>query len=752
MKKPNWRLAPQTATTAAAFAIAVALAAPALHADDPCIISDGTDGTGINSGYCWGPLSRVEVDFAFDATTPVQMRIVGADTDATSAKMSFYITSAGETAFGFNYADDNTAFSGHYTEIAADTARHVIVADQKNKKAYYISQATGITNKMLTITGTPSTASALPLGLFGNTIGRGLTNSFTRSAKARIYRAKFYTDDVLVRDLIPLVKGGKPGFRDQVSGMFVTADCNTALAALSASAETPVEKDDGYVSTFGNNVDSSSGTTLYLDTGYIPNNETRVELDYALAANHYKDRLWALFGGHSSRKFFISVSSWRDLEWGTGTVQWQGFSPSQGLLTGNETGVRRTAILDMANIARPASIVTAGYTNCISANAGAAFEANGTSSLKISCDNDQANYAPLKIYGLKIYEGGSLLRDYAPTVRDGVPGLLDNVGSGGFIKSGVGRHALGWGGVMATVGITDAYLESDGTQGIDTGYTAKGSLTRIECDFAFTDCRKVDDNYQQRPFGQDYGDNLKYALYVNGSGQFVFGFGNTFINSHGPFTTADTVRHKAVIDGYRNRLHWITGNVTNNTYDISGDAHSNNGTWPMGIFATVTAQDASAWRNPSKIKLYSLRVYESDVLVHEYLPYCTNGVACLYDAVAEVALGDARGGNAFRLGGKGVDGAERWVVVPHDTKIRKGDAAKTLVAGAAGATSYRWTKNGEAIKGGENGELTVEWASGGATDIYAVTAVYDVYGTETMGSSVSAEVENLSEGTTIILR
>lgn len=71
---------------------------------------------------------------------------------------------------------------------------------------------------------------------------------------------------------------------------------------------------------------------------------------------------------------------------------------------------------------------------------------------------------------------------------------------------------------------------------------------------------------------------------------------------------------------------------------------------------------------------------------------------------------------------------------------------------ALGAKSYRWTKNGEPVAGGENGELPIAWATGGSTDIYAATAVYDVYGTETMGSPVTAEVENVQEATVLTFR
>lgn len=749
----------KTLTTATLAIAAIVFAPCASRAEDACIISDGTAQTGINSGYCWGPLSRVEVDFAFDATEPRQMRVIGADTTDTRAKMSCYINGSGQIAFGFNYTDSNEAFSGHNTGKAADTARHVIVADQKNRKAHYIDYETGVTNSTLDITGTPSVTSGIPLGLLGTAIAKGMTTRFkdnNNSAKARIYRARFFTDDVLVRDLVPLVKGGKPGFRDLVGGAFVTADGNASLAALSASPATPVEPDDGYVSTSGNDWNRNRDAARYLDTGYVPNDSTRVEFDYALADDYPQSGYesgssheWYLFSGKENGRFMVFYGQW-GIIFGAGT----NFMPLvDGKRTADETGVRRTAVIDMRNLAHPVAIVTGGFTNCVS-GAGAALSGfSGTQPLRIACNFDYSGFAPLKIYGLKIFEDGLLVRNYVPLVRDGVPGLLDTEGAGGFIASGRGRHALGWGGAIASDGATDAYLESDGTQGINTGYLMKGSRSRIECDFAFTDSTTNSTGttgYGQRVFGQDAGGNLRYSLYVNDSyGAFILGIGNTSFSETGPWTTANTKRYTAIIDGFRDRCYFVANGTTNSW---QGGAHSNNDTWPMGIFSTVTAQDASSWRNHAKVKLYSLRVYESGALVHEYLPYCADGVACLYDTVDKVALTDARGGNAFSLGGMGVDGAERWVKTPQDAKIRRNDTNRTLVAGAAGAKSYRWTRNGEPVEGGENGELAIEWTTGGSTDVYAATAVYDVYGTETTGNPVSAQVVNMREETVICFR
>ena len=65
----------------------------------------------------------------------------------------------------------------------------------------------------------------------------------------------------------------------------------------------------------------------------------------------------------------------------------------------------------------------------------------------------------------------------------------------------------------------------------------------------------------------------------------------------------------------------------------------------------------------------------------------------------------------------------------------------TLTASAAGATSYRWLKNGEPIEGGTNGTLTVNWRNpkNHPTDTYRAVAVFTINGVTT-NSEPSAEV------------
>ena len=351
----------------------------------------------------------------------------------------------------------------------------------------------------------------------------------------------------------------------------------------------------------------------------------------------------------------------------------------------------------------------------------------------------------LRLYGCRIFEADELVRDYIPYVMDGVAGLYDRENK--TFTGSANNAAFTYGGDITIR--QDAYVESNGTQGINLNYFMKGKESRVEADFAFTDVLPL----QARVFGQDSGGGLLMALYINGKGNINFGFGNTFINNHGPMGVADTKRHTAVIDGYHDRLYWITAGVTNNNYDISADAHGNNATWPMGVFATPDNQSATTWRNGAKMKLYSLRIYEKDVLKHEYLPYKDkNGKVGLYDTKAGGPLFDARNSaTPFTMSGRGVDGAEKWLAVPQNCSVVHGGSV-TLSANASGAQSYKWTKNGEAVEGGANGELTVSWEKSGKSFEYAVTPVYDVLGVPTEGEAVTCEVENQPLGLMIMVR
>ena len=717
--------------------------------DDPWIAMPGNNQTSgwqsLNTGYRPTVNTRLELDYALydnysGALTGNGDWYVFSGRGGTSPD-KFYNFFYNKNGMGWSMGGVN--YQGVTTQFPTATddkdVRRTVVFDSPNQMISVMTA--GFTNY------TVACDNSLNYPDFPIRLGAAQSQK-TAFAPLKIYSCRFYEGDSLVRDLQPCVQDGLAGLKDSLTGEFMACGSRTYGGSI------PHESGDGYI--------ESTTRNISIDTGYYANSNTCIWADWAFTS---RDNSSAAGGQHFV--YEVDNNGLISRIYGNGSngaasdtaYSWTFSKPAKWTNSGIiiVTNVRHQAYID--SYGDRVVFMTGTCTN-YSTTMSAQHMTNhvavsNSRTLKLfSNSSSGGNFALMRLYGFKIWDAGTLVRDYIPYFKDGAAGLYDLV-NGTFVTSV--RHALTCGGnIGSDGGAMDAYIESDGTQGVNTEYLMKGSESRVEADFAFTDTDKVgtSNNYQQRVFGQDSGGDLLTAFYITGSGVFNFGFGNTFINSHGPQTTADVRRHRAVIDGYHDRLHFITGSVTNNSYDVSGDAHNNNATWPMGIFATPNNQTATTWRNPGKMKMFSFRIYEKDVLKHEYLPYKKGSVVGLYDTVDKVVKTDVRGGNAFKISGKGVDGAERWIVSPQSVRLAKRAGTTTLSANAAGAISYRWALNGTAIAGGEDGDLTVEWkkAKSGMTETYAVTPVYDVCGAAVEGDSLTATVEHIAVETILILR
>ena len=748
--------------------------------DDPYIESDGTAQTGINSRYKWNALSRVEVDYAYTATTPVQMRVFGADWEAPRA--SLYLQGTGRVAFGFDSAD-HTAFTACTTSNLVDTVRHTAIADQKLGKAWI--STCGVTNGLVVaIPSTPTAEGAVPIALFGSMDTGGSTglkfHGADNSSKARIYRVRFWTDDVLIHDYTPLVKGGIPGFIDAVDGAFITSE---NIATLTAGSATPRVADDPWVSTPGNNYLNAYGNDSRFDTGYIPTYKTRCELDYALAenypdmaANAYTNTAggsanwdwygFAAYGSDSSRDRFSFYYNKGGIGCCGAGVAWKSFSGFSRQKTAKD--VRRTMIAD--NTTGFFAIQTSGYTNSIVQQSPCASTVVYTSTIKLaSLDNGTQSFCSLKIYSFKIFEDGTLVRDFRPYVTNSVPGLRCAL-TGTLLSNGGAKAPVECGGSIPMDGSAshDAWISSSTTDtfSIDTGYNV-GPNTRMDADFSFlARTREVypvewTGNYpQQFPF--EASGNLVSRIYINGSA----GTGNlAWSNSKSGNWTGTTVTMKpgdrysmtVQADGGNSTALLVVGGVTkydNSASPIAFDTSSSSSR-TIKLFSNATATG-----NWAMMKLYSFRIYEKEngawSLKREFLPYTDGTRVGLYDTVdGGVYWNTISGSPDFTMGGMGVDGAERWVkALPAMASVSKNHTTVTLTAAAAGAQRYKWALNGEEIADAAGESITAAWRKGNydEPDVYTCTAVYNVFGVETEGTPAVCEVTRLPDAFMLIVR
>ena len=721
--------------------IAIAFATCHAFAEDAYIESDGT--SGILTGYKLKPASRVAVDFALTTTEQASgARLFGADRSHTALKMSgsFYIGGGENTLWvihlgnGENY-DSVWPRDGNGDFITLDTDRHTIVIDYPNPPHLYITGS--VTNEVPNEDFTPEsfTNEAIePIALFAR---QNASGAFEKPCKARIFGVKIYESGALVHDFAPCLKDGMPGFKDVAGdGGFL---CNpSAETAFTYGGDILVEESPYVATPAGNNTEADKH--LYVDTEYFATADTRLELDYALTEERPLGATWYIFSGESQFGAFVQDK-------GAGfvvkTSQWKtGVAPS----VANLVGVKRTAILDVPG--KWCGLVTGTCTNDYKSITTNGVFAN-TSTIKLASYAGANNYfASMKIYGCRIYEAGTLVRDFRPYVigpaQDGsaIVGLKDEV-TGTFISypDATASKRLTCGGKMELPSYVET-LRAD-SRYIDTGYLVTAN-TKVAIDYAPTEEKRSGDTWYL--FAAK--DKHNFAAYINDRG---FGFINS--DSWKMDVGADVgassvnVRRTVILDNPANMGAIVTEGVTNATCDTTAGGPFSRLTLRLGTQVGAVAHCAS-------IRIYGCKIWEKEngeyVLKRDYVPAVEDSVAGLRDTTGNDATFRACATTAASPLTYG--GAFTPVVAQTAAKVMHGNTV-TLTAAAPGATSYSWYRNGEEIPGATSSSLVVRWRRGGETDTYAARSAYAVdAATIESGESESVAVENVTPGLAVIIR
>ena len=715
--------------------------------DDGYITSAGGVRDVINTRFFACPGMRVDLDLRLSPTPNKDKRFLGADYVA-SGDPGFAFYMSGKTNLSFcAFAGGQGSTSGAYAGpgYVADTLRHTM--------SYDMLYAEGGTVKPRTWFSTWGTTNYYndkganfrvdkvaqrPIGLFGN-FKDAIPNATDNTCGfVKVYRLRCWKDGELVHDYVPRKVDGIAGLRDLVDGEFVTAENITAGGAIVE------EKGDAYV--------ESKDRARYFDTGYMLGPKTRIEADFA-----FMDRVQQQFLFESGTEVVCRL-----YHSGSDTYSWAcqddaGNWTSTGLAVSKN--VRRKILIDAKN--RKVSLSTANFTNYTAVIADAVpITKTCTKSVKIFCNSTaNGNTTWTRLYGFKIYDDDRLIHDYEPISEGGEGVLLDRV-TGQILLRG-NNNACQAGGNIRQLGTMldgqfrdeDAYVESDGTQSIKLDYHTK-STTRYEIDYQLTKIKG-----QDRPFGAAGGTTtggLSAELYIqgtaDGSGNVAVGVGDSWAG-HSTSKGADLNRHGAVLDC--SGLVW--GYTGYGTARITSTCKGT-GKFPMVIFGKSTNTEGST-TNRAKMKLYAFRIYESEELVHQYLPYKVGSTIGLYDTVTKTVLTKSESGvNELVYGGgcgygKYTGAPASFVTVPQGAEIAAGETT-VLSAYAPGAVKYVWTKDGEVIADETTETLTVAWEKKKSPrqSVYAVKPVFLIDGVETEGAPAEATVTYRPLGSVISIR
>jgi hypothetical protein len=343
----------------------------------------------------------------------------------------------------------------------------------------------------------------------------------------------------------------------------------------------------------------SSGTQ-YIDTGFMPNQDTRVKMD-AQVRNLASTNIGAFFfgSGYPIQQYGFEAYIFENVFCGV-------YNGTQSNGSKTFSVGQRVSIDFNKNTCNVLVDKTSYYSKTFT-------YASFTSSVNLclfQLPRQDKYYGQIYVYSCTIYDNGTVIRDYVPCKKkDGTVGLLDLVHYE-FYEDTNGGSFIAGPEIDTTVNTVD-WIESTGTQYIDTGIIPNAN-TRAVCDFQLSSV----DSTNRAIFGV--------------VGQFSFRkYSDTVFRTNG----ANNVNMSTSIS--MTARHTVDKTATLTTVDETYSASTTAATctYPLFVFAYNNGTKAA---NYSFIKLYSMKIYDGDTLVKDYIPCLSpTGVACLYDKVAK---------------------------------------------------------------------------------------------------------------------
>lgn len=340
----------------------------------------------------------------------------------------------------------------------------------------------------------------------------------------------------------------------------------------------------------------SSGTQ-YIDTGFKPNNNTRIVVKAVLSTPH------SIYGVNRSGADFNM----------TGNGEGMYFYWGGGGHTTITNYYNQVHVFEQdKNICRVDGALYYTYTNSTwQAPCNMfLFGRNNGSSL-----NDSGT---CRIYSCQIYDNGTLIRDYIPCqIPSGQAGLYDLVTDTLYVNKGTGVFVCGRPRNLPSNYTALYYIESNGTQYIDTGYIPNQDT------HVYAECvLPISTGSTQGLFGSrlSSSSSQQYQFVTQG------GYYRTdYYNALKSMSSTSYGTNKFFVDKNKN--------VTNLNGDLTHTHEYGTFTCPGNMYIFATNNNGSVYAR-STMKLYTMQIYDNDVLIRDFVP-CKNpsGVAGLYDLV-----------------------------------------------------------------------------------------------------------------------
>ena len=492
------------------------------------------------------------------------------------------------------------------------------------------------------------TAAALDTGysiyLFACNVG----GTASYKSKARIYRLKIWQgpedggDMTLQRDLIPCMKNGKAGLYDAVSGDILYGSGSDLVC--DEDSETPDE--------FVEYVESASYG--YIDTEINAQSGTSAEIDLAVLTTRSRNK--GVLGAYKSdgdTRFYLLYCNTGVMRTGYGALS----TGSTIYSVGNRYLVESSLSSGSQTLART-NIEEGGEKTTL-------YTGSDSSEIDLGMplylfgynkDGEPDQVGQYRLYGCKIWQGGVLVRNFKPCLKDGEFALFDDVSKRifhakrGFLNGPVNTIVVGRNAKIKFV----EYIESSGWETLDTGVRARAG-TRAKGDFAYTDIQgmRYDEyRYLRGPInptehrtylGADNPDEWPtYFFPVSCKSQsesdnyrWLYGDYGSDLSAHGAYATTDgSTKIQAVAEAkhsfdasFMKGAQMIELDGTQ-VWSLSNDADFDSGK-NLHIFS-------SGSRYRSAARCYGLEIWQDGNKVRDFKPCVYDGKAMLYDTISKV--------------------------------------------------------------------------------------------------------------------
>lgn len=339
-------------------------------------------------------------------------------------------TASGQIPNVFYYQTDTTTF--HDVQYNVDN----------DFKSYYDGELKGTSSA----TDTPDIP--YPLVIFARSYNGAVRNFSSCILKY----LKLYNSGVLVRDFVPCYRKSDDeiGMYDKVSKIFFTNQ-GTGTFTKGADVELPtiesitidnkqvkkIEDTDGHTwwerasnYTFVDYIESNGDE--YINTNFVPNQDTKVEtkIKTKTVSGSANRTIFGSRSGANSNHYGMTI--------GGNNCWWLGYGTTNG------NTMQAVSSDTIYEITKNKNATTINGTDMTPATA-QTFTCPGNMYLFCMNQSGATAKSSIKLYSCKIYDNGTLIRDYKPCYRnsDNVVGLLDEVNDVFYENAGTGAFTYG---------------------------------------------------------------------------------------------------------------------------------------------------------------------------------------------------------------------------------------------------------------------------------------------------------------------